>query len=805
MLPEYFQIDNTNSKSNDSAIFRGNKYRITVLSEVLIRFEYNDKGIFEDRPSELAINRNFEVPKMEVKQDNNFLQIKTNYFYLQYHKEKSFVGTKMAPDSNLRVSLNGTEKVWYFNHPEVRNFKGSTISIEDLTKINYEKGLYSVDGFASIDDSKNFIFNEDGFLMPRKDNSIDLYLFIYRRDFGICLRDYFHLTNLPSLIPRYALGIWWYKNEQYSDQDIIKLVKRFNKEEIPLSVLLLGNYWHDQKLVNKKLVKSGFTFNNKLISNPSDTVKYLHDRGIRIGLNVNPQDGILPTEKNYETLKSDLNLDKNIIIPFNAFDKNFLNAYFNDLIKPLDDIGIDFYWIDYFDKSKPYNLRLLNHYHYMFASRDQRKRGMILSRNGNVASHRYPVHYSGETMVSWDTLKNLPFFNLTAANIGLSWWSHDIGGYKFGTEDEELYRRYVQLGTFSPIFRFSGQEGRYYKREPWKWEVKTLKIVSDYCKLRHRLIPYLYSEAYKYHQSGSPLIMPLYYTYPKIYDEPLYKNEYYFGTELFVSPITSMEDEVMKRSVEHIFLPSGTWYDFKTGKKFPGGKRYVVFYKDEDYPVFAKSGSIIPMAFLPENRNVTDSPENLEIQIFPGRSNSYILYEDDGYSKLYENGYYIKTNINYEYKENGFSLSLNPIDGKSGIIPDIRNYTIKFRNIGMVDDVKVSIGEENITEFDSYIDDNDFIVEVNNALTTRKLTINCIGKNVDINSSRLINEDIESIINDAKIKTELKTMIADIFFSELDNRKKRIKIRQLKVRGLDNSFIKMFLKLLEYIKEIEQD
>ena len=83
--------------------------------------------------------------------------------------------------------------------------------------------------------------------------------------------------------------------------------------------------------------------------------------------------------------------------------------------------------------------------------------------------------------------------------------------------------------------------------------------------MRHRLIPYLYAENYKYHKTGLPLVQPLYYSYPEIYDEPIYKNEYYFGSELLVKPITKKQDTVMNRCVEQLFLPKGTWYDFKTG------------------------------------------------------------------------------------------------------------------------------------------------------------------------------------------------------------------------------------------------
>ena len=165
-------------------------------------------------------------------------------------------------------------------------------------------------------------------------------------------------------------------------------------------------------------------------------------------------------------------------------------------------------------------------------------RPLLLSRPAMYAPHKNSVLYSGETIVSWNTLRNLPYVNSTASNIGVSWWSHDIGGFSGGTEDPELYMRYVQLGVYSPILRLSSEEGKYYKREPWRWDAKTNGIVRDYLNLRHQLIPYLYSEAKKYSSFGSTLIQPLYYKYPETYDEPLYRNEYYFGSELFVAPIT---------------------------------------------------------------------------------------------------------------------------------------------------------------------------------------------------------------------------------------------------------------------------
>lgn len=801
MNDEKLKKEDRRLEVTDKTIFQGKTYRITVLSERLIRFEYNLNGQFLDLPTEFAVNRNFPNPAIKVEEDDKYLEIVSKYFALLYVKEKPFAGPKYAPDANLKVILKNTDKIWYFDHPEVRNFKGTQISIENeghKTKLN--NGLYSTDGFASYDDSDSLIIMEDGSLFKPKERRVDTYLFIYKRDFGACLQDYFTLTGRPPLIPRYALGIWWNRDKIYSFENTQTLIKAFNKYKIPLSVLLLSEFWHLKDVKDYNKYKTGFTFDTGLFPNPGMFVDFLHERGVRIGLNVDPSEGIHPHETRFLEAANALGYKEKKPIPFNIFDKNFLKIYFEMFIDPLKKIGIDFFWIDY--KKDLLSLRALNYYH---TKKDGTKeqRSMILSRNSLGASHRYPVHYSGETLVSWDTLDYIPRFNSSASNIGVSWWSHDVGGFKNGIEDSELYTRYVQLSTFSPIFRFSAKRGMYYKREPWLWDNNTYNVVREYCLLRHRLIPYIYSEAYNYHKNSMPLVQPLYYYYPEIYDEPNYKNEYYFGQELLVAPITEPKEIVMNRSIERVFLPKGTWYDFKTGKKFLGNKRYIVFYKDEDYPVFASSGSIIPLADLEENLNVTNAPKTMEIHIFPGKNNTYQLYEDDGITELYKEGYYTITTIDYNYLANNYTVIIRPVEGKNGIIPGKRTYRLRFRNTRKADNVDVMLGKEKANlEINTYDDDNDFVVEIKDVDTTKQLTVNCRGRNIEIDAVRIINEDINFIISDLKIETRLKELIAMILFSNKDIKKKRIAIRKLKQEGLESQFIRMFIKLLEYVSEI---
>lgn len=795
----HFEVDLTKSKTPSSNVFRGKTYRISILSDVLIRFEYSETGSFNDYPTFFASNRSFGKPKITVEEDNNVLIIKNDIFILEYNKEKPFIGSKLMPDQNLKVTIAGTEKIWYFNHPEVKNFKGTAYSLDDTKgNIDFEKGLFSLDGFTTFDDSRTPILDAYGNVLSPNYKNIDTYLFIYNNDFGIGLRDYFNLTSLPPLIPRYALGVWWNKNEAYGEKDIQNLVYNFKKYDLPMSVLLLN----ECNRTKNNYSPISFSFDKTKLPNPRGLSEFLHKNKIYLGSNIKTEGLISVEEESYLEFQKYYNKDLNKNIPLNVYDPKLVDSYLKGIINPFLDKGVDFLWMD--DNNKENTLRsfTMNYFLYKNFNLNKAKRNFIISRNFGICPHKYSALYSGETLISWKTLKLLPFFNSTAANIGVSWWSHDIGGYKGGTEDAELFMRYVQLGVYSPILRLSSDTGKYYKREPWKWDAKTYKIVHDYLKIRHRLIPYIYSEAKKYSSFGSPLIQPLYYKYPETYDEPLYKNEFYYGSELFVCPITTPKDEIMNRVVHRIFLPNGVWYDFKTGKKFTGGNRYVTFYKDEDYPVYAKTGAIIPLAKLdPQNINDTSAPKTLEIQIFPGRSNTYKMYEDDGTSSMYKEGYSFTTEINYYYKENDFSVSIEPVEGKLGIIPEKRNYIIRFRNTKFTDGVQVFQDEVNV-KCKRYTDENDFVIEFNDISTTSKVFVYCKGKDIEIDANRVINEDLEGIITDLKIKTSLKEEIDKIIFSDSNIKAKRIAIRKLRRKGLPSIFIRMFMKLLEYIEEV---
>ena len=803
-LGKQFEIDYSKVICSNKAVVQGKTFRISVLTERVVRLEYSPSGQFVDRPTQLILRRNLGLADFSIRQDTNVVEITTKYFSLYYTKEQPFMSGGISAGKNLRITLESRDKDrqkdWYYGHPEAKNLNGNMISVDLVTSPGQAKGLYSLDGFVSIDDSKNKLIMEDGTLADPPADHIDIYVFMYDKDFKQALMDYFKLTGSPSLIPRYALGNWWSRNVTYDDKTVYDLIRNFERKRIPLSIMLFDNDWHYRNVGQQVGLKSGFTFNSQLFKDPKAMIEQFHARGIRVGLCINPKEGIHPHEFFFKQACLYLGKKDATIIQFDPLNPKLLDILLKMFLHPLEALGVDFFWNDYRSANDVNKLWSLNHYLYMDSKRDVAKRGMLLARNGLIAPHRYGVLYGGSSEISWEALRKIPFDILNASNIGVSWWSHDVGGNHGGIEDGELYVRYLQLSTFSPILRFHGARGPYYKKEPWLWDAQTENIAADYLRLRHRLIPYLYTEAYNYTKTGIPLIQPFYYNYMWVYDDDLYKNQYYFGSQLLVCPILDKKDKIMNRTLHRFFIPDGVWYDFITGKKFPGNKKYVSFFKEEDYPVFAHAGSIIPLSNKSDYNN-TGIPTDLEIQIFPGVSNTYTLYEDDGVTALYKEGYFLKTSIDYNYLRNNYTVIIRSIEGKSGIVPDKRNYKLVFRNTKQATDVTGYFNNEKI-EVKSSVDATDFIVEIKDCPTVGQLTINCKGKDIEIDAMRLINDDVNSILMDLQIDTYLKEDIAKIMFGELPLNKKRIEIRKLKKVGLSKEYINLFLRLLEYISEV---
>lgn len=203
-------------------------------------------------------------------------------------------------------------------------------------------------------------------------------------------------------------------------------------------------------------------------------------------------------------------------------------------------------------------LWILNHFHYLDIKR-KGLRPMILSRYAGAGSHRYPIGFSGDTIISWESLNFQPYFTATASNIGYGWWSHDIGGHMNGVKDDELAVRWVQFGVFSPIMRLHSSCNPFSGKEPWRYNAIAESIMKDFLRLRHRMIPYLYTMNKLSSRDGIPLIQPMYYHHPMKPEAYKVTNQYYFGSELIVCPITKPMNGKLGVAKFTAWLPEGIW------------------------------------------------------------------------------------------------------------------------------------------------------------------------------------------------------------------------------------------------------
>ncbi|MEY8584382.1 TIM-barrel domain-containing protein [Ligilactobacillus animalis] len=657
-------------------IVQGKDYRFTLISDKLCRLEYSESGKFEDRPTQFAQNRDWGQVSYIVTENTgeHLLEIETDYFKLCYD------GGKFSPDSlyiDAKYNYGTYFSRWYFGEKNKKNLKGTVQTLDGIDgKIDLEDGIQSKDGYSYLDDTNSFVLENDEFL-PRDHSEIDGYYFAYGRDYRGALKAYYKLAGKTPLLPRYALGNWWSRYYKYTQESYLALMERFEKEQIPVSVAVLDMDWHVVDIPARfGSGWTGYSWNKELFPQPEKLLHQLHVKGKHVTLNVHPAAGIRAFEDCYPTVAKYLGLDMMREEPanFDLSDHDFRQSYFSDVHHPLEKQGVDFWWIDWQqgpdrDPNKVEPLWALNHYHFIDKEKKTSGSGLILSRYAGPGSHRYPVGFSGDTVISWESLVFQPYFTATATNIGYTWWSHDIGGHFKGEYDPDLALRWLQLGVFSPINRLHSYDNPFVGKEPWNYPVQVERAMTKFLRLRARLLPYLDTANYQTSANAQALIEPLYYRYPNARAAYEYPNQYFFGSELMVAPITTPLVTQTGMSAVEVWLPEGQWYDFFTGIRYIGETKIKVWRDQETMPVFVKAGGIIPMTkdYMADPMKL---PDTLEIRIFPGADGHYTLVEHVG-DKI------AQTSFNYDDTTEKLSYKVND---PASIIPSHRK--IEIHQIG---------------------------------------------------------------------------------------------------------------------------
>ena len=693
-------------KTKEKQVYVKGQYRFSVLTSRLLRVEHEKNGEFCDEPTQAVLFRNIDEAEFSVKEDGKSIIISTKDAVFKFDTAKG----KMES-----VTVSGGKIVTDF---EKGNLGGTYRTLDGVNgKCKLGKGIMSLSGVSVVDDSKTVIICPDGTIKKRR-KCTDLYFFAYGKDYRGCLRDFFALCGTVPLVPRYCLGNWWSRYKDYSQEEYIELMESFIEREIPISVATIDMDWHwvdvekrfgkDKTAypvkgdIIKKITSiiqtdgwTGYSWNTELFPDYKGFLRWLQEKNFKVTVNLHPAAGVRAFEDMYEQMAEKMGIDpkSGAHIPFNIADPQYIDAYFDVLHKPYENEGVDFWWIDWqqekFTDIKGLDpLWALNHYHTLDLARGG-KRPLILSRFAEVGSHRYPLGFSGDTAISWASLDFQPYFTVNATNIGYTWWSHDIGGHMMGTRDDELYARWVQYGQYSPIMRLHSTKDEFMGKEPWKYSFSANAAATAALRERHAMIPYLYSMNYRTHKYSLALCEPMYYEYPDKKEAYEIKNEYFFGSELLVVPVTAPASKRTNLAKTRVWLPKGTWTDIYTGYIYEGEKFVDMYRGIESIPVLAKEGAILPLS-VNDKTNDSKNPADMKLRIFTG-NNTFELYEDDGESMNFENGQYAITKMVQKATAFDILFEIEKAEGDKSVLPAKRNYTLIFENVKDAKEITVKV------------------------------------------------------------------------------------------------------------------
>jgi alpha-glucosidase len=706
-----------NAVANPKAVVVAGHARFTVLTPQLIRMEWSADGKFEDRPSLVFLNRRLPAPPFTTSGGASGagepLTIDTGALRLVYANAAGSDGKFTADNLSISLRLDGKPVTWRPGMPDTGNLLGTTRTLDgalgDKTREPIGEGLISREGWAVVDDSTRPLFDSDNFTFAQGEKSEwpwvlerpagerqDWYFFGYGHDYKQAIHDYVTVAGRIPLPPRFAFGAWWSRYWAYSDQELDDLVRGFRDNDVPLDVLVIDMDWHlnreqlearhetDQS--GHSLGWSGYTWNPLLFPDPKAFLTHIHEEGLKATLNLHPASGVQPWEDAYPAMAKAMGIDPATkkYVPFDITNKKFAINYMDLLHHPLEKEGIDFWWLDWQQEA---NTRLanvsptwwLNYVHFTDQQREG-KRPLLFHRWGGLGNHRYQIGFSGDTVSVWDSLAFQPWFTATAANVGYAYWSHDIGGHMPGAVDPELYTRWIQFGAFSPILRTHTTKNPDSERRIWAYPEPFSDIMRNTFHLRYALEPYIYTEARRTYDTGVAFLRPLYYDWPEenaAYDS---RNEYLFGSQMLVAPVTAPMAPETHLASETIWIPAGQWIERPTGRAITGPQKINRSFSIDQIPVYVKAGAIVPMQ--PAMRYTGEKPvDPLIVEVYPledGQESAYKLYEDSSDSEAYKRGVCAWTTLHARQSGSTLSVVIDPVDGNYPGMATERGYQIRL-------------------------------------------------------------------------------------------------------------------------------
>lgn len=475
------------------------------------------------------------------------------------------------------------------------------------------------------------------------------------------LRGYAELTGFPHLPPLWSLGYQQSHRTMANKDEIMSEAQTFREKKLPCDTLIyLGtgfcpSGWNTDH--------GSFTFNADVFPDPKTMIDKLHQEHFKVVLHVVPPGDFHGTIDDTGAESKE---------PGDAV------GYWQKHI-PVEEAGVDGWWPDEGDRLSVYARQQRNQFYWDAPlTFHPDRRPFALHRNGYAGLQRFGWLWSGDIESNWAALAAQVRNGINVGLCGIPYWGTDTGGFSPTIElTPELYMRWFQFSAFCPLFRSHGRAWKL--RLPWGWSTgnpgplegaerlgpnwppeqelhdpQVEEVCRDYLNLRYRLLPYLYSSAAQAHQTGLPLMRPLWLAYPEDKQALSRVDEYLFGDSFLVAPV--LNAGVSQRTV---YFPAGHWWDYWSGERIEGGSESSRPVELKTMPLYVKAGSVVPFGPI---KQYTTQPTNepLALRVYPGADGSFVLYEDDGESFRYEQGEFTRIACEWKDSERKLTLRVDP-------------------------------------------------------------------------------------------------------------------------------------------------
>jgi alpha-D-xyloside xylohydrolase len=701
--------------------------KVQVCSDSVIRVLYSPTATFQKREDLVVIKESWPAAKWSMQSTDDAVTLTTALLKITVTRKDSAItyaelngsslvqeaSRKLTPErvngedtyrAESQVSIYGSHEALYGlgqHQAGVWNYRGDSVDIAQENSNISVPLMLSSKGYGIFwnNTSRSRFNNRFANILYISSEVADVvdYYFLYGPDFDKIIASYRDLTGQAPMFGKWAYGFWQCKNRYKSQDEILGVARKYRELHIPVDNIVQDWFWWNRK--------GEFVF-NKNYPDPKAMVDQLHSENFHLMISIWPF--FEPGSANYDYMQSKgWFVEKfkyakppyhtDAMAVYDATSPEARKYYWDQVNKGLFSIGLDAWWMDTTEpetEGQEDNILLGhklaagsgNRYVNAFPLLDtqavyqgqrtasDKKRVFILSRSAFAGSQRNGVTaWSGDINSDWLSFRRQVPAGLNFALSGAPYWTTDIGGFVFGSPTDpafrELFIRWFQYGTFNPILRVHGTRNPD-ENELWSYGPDAQAILVNFDRLRYRMLPYIYSLAWKTTSEAYTPMRPLAMDFRT---DPRAQNvgdQFMYGPAFLVNPVTDPG-----AATRPVYLPGAKWYDFWTGSAIDGGRTINSITPLDRLPLYVRAGSILPLG-PDEEWSTEKTPDPIELRIYRGANGDFTLYEDENDNYDYEKGVYATIPLHWD--EAGRTLTIGDRKGQFPGMVESRTFRVVF-------------------------------------------------------------------------------------------------------------------------------